>query len=307
MKTLSQDRLGQAKDFVLAQARAVDRALFEHHFENAPADGVWEALSAYRNDDGGFGHAIEPDLRLPDSSPTATTIAFHYLVETNATGDNEHVQAGIRYFLDTYDASVCGWRSTPAQVNDHPRAPWWNYDEAAADQYLRTLWANPSAEIVGYLHAYRDLVPAALLNEVTQKALSVLDERSSDIDGHDFLCYVRMAEHLPEPHREEVWRRLSDRATAAIATTPEEWQGYSIRPLWAVPKPTSPLMSVLQDAVSQHLDFEIDQQQPDGSWHPFWTWGQFEEEWETAKVEWQGQLTVKMLMCLDRFGRIAKS
>ena len=303
MKTLSQGQFAQAGGFVARQARAVDRALLEHHFDNAPADGVWEALRDYRNDDGGFGHAIEPDFRLPDSSPMATTVAFHYLVETDAARDNEHVQAGIRYFVETYDASVCGWHPTPPQVNDHPRAPWWNHDGDAADQYL----ANPSAEIVGYLHAYRDLVPATLLDEATEKALSVLETRSGDIEGHDFLCYVRMAEHLPEPQREEVWTRLSERATAAIATAPEQWQGYSIRPLWAVPKPTSPLMGVLRDAVSQHLDFEIEQQQPDGSWHPFWAWGQFEEDWETAKVEWQGQLSVTMLMCLDRFGRITKS
>ena len=307
MRTLPQDKFQQAREFVETQARAVDRALFRHHFDKAPAAGVCEALAAYQNDDGGFGHALEPDFRLPDSSALATTVAFQYFIETGTPSSNEHVQRGIRYLVETFDPSVCGWQSTPPQVNDYPRAPWWNYDEAGAGEYLRTGWANPSAEIVGYLHAYCDLAPAALLAEVTQKARSVLERRANEIEGHDYLCFVRMAEHVPEPHKGNVWGCLRKQARAAIATTPEQWQGYSIRPLWAVSEPTSPLMEVLGDAVSEHLDFEIDQQQADGSWYPFWTWGQFEREWETAKLEWQGQLTVKMLRCLDSFGRIAES
>jgi len=64
---------------VKAHARSLDRALFEHQFEGAPARNVWDALAAYRNMDGGFGRALEPDFRLPGSSPLATTIAFEYL------------------------------------------------------------------------------------------------------------------------------------------------------------------------------------------------------------------------------------
>ena len=37
----------------------------------------------------------------------------------------------------------------------------------------------------------------------------------------------------------------------------------------------------------------------------FWTWGRFDTEWAKAKVEWQGQLTVKLLRSLKAFGRIA--
>jgi hypothetical protein len=102
-----------------------------------------------------------------------------------------------------------------------------------------------------------------------------------------------------------VWEGLKKQAPVAVVTDPAQWTGYGVRPLWAVPEPGSPLRAVLDGPVQAHLDYEIDRQQPDGSWHPFWSWGRFDAEWELAKVAWQGQLTVKLLGSLKAFGRIA--
>ena len=38
-------------------------------FEGGPPDGVGDAVRAYRNGDGGIGHALEPDLRCTASQP----------------------------------------------------------------------------------------------------------------------------------------------------------------------------------------------------------------------------------------------
>jgi len=59
----------------------------------------------------------------------------------------------------------------------------------------------------------------------------------------------------------------------------------------------------LRDAVAAELDFEMDQQQAGGSWHPFWSWGQYEDVCPTARLEWQGNLTVDMLAAVVRFDR----
>ena len=125
------------------------------------------------------------------------------------------------------------------------------------------------------------------------------------LEGHDYLPFIELADAVPEPLCHSLWEGLKHQARAAIVTEPAQWTGYGIRPLWAVPEPSSPLMAVLRESVNAQLDFEIDRQQPDGAWHPFWSWGQFDVEWEVAKVEWQGQLTVKLLRSLKAFGRIA--
>jgi hypothetical protein len=139
---------------------------------------------------------------------------------------------------------------------------------------------------------------------VTDKALAVLDAQAESLGGHDFLTFIELAENLPAPLNATVRSRLKTRARAAIQTDPAQWTGYGVRPLWAVPHPHSPLMDVLGDAVQANLDFEIDQQQADGSWHPNWSWGRYETEWAIARRDWQGQITVKTLVALKAFGRI---
>ena len=73
---LQKARFESARGFVHERARPLDRALFSALFENGDAAAVSNALVAFRNEDGGFGNALEPDFRLPASSPMATSMAL---------------------------------------------------------------------------------------------------------------------------------------------------------------------------------------------------------------------------------------
>jgi hypothetical protein len=63
--------LPAARQFIFANARLLDRYRAAVLLDGAPADAVVQALRAYRNPDGGFGHALEPDVRTPHSETTA--------------------------------------------------------------------------------------------------------------------------------------------------------------------------------------------------------------------------------------------
>src|SRR3712207_3068135 len=76
-----------AERFVHANARLLDRHRLAVLLHGAPVDPVLAALHAYRNPDGGFGHALEPDVRAPGSEPAATLHAFDVLDEVGALGD----------------------------------------------------------------------------------------------------------------------------------------------------------------------------------------------------------------------------
>jgi len=304
MKILTAENFNRAREFVNTKARPVDKALFAYTFGKGEPDAVWDAIDEFSNQDGGFGHGMEPDCRLPASSVLGTITAFPYLIQTNAPADHPLVRAGIQYLIDAYDHHLKGWHMLPPEVNEHPRASWWNYDPEKAGKDLLEHWSNPSAAVVANLHRYSESVPSDLLQEVTGRAMSILEAISGKFEGNDYLPFIELAEALSEPRSTIVWEGLKRHARAAIVTDPTKWTDYNIRPLWAVPEPASPLMEVLAGSAHAHLDFEIDRQQPDGSWHPFWSWGQFEAEWEVAKVEWQGQLTVKLLRSLKAFGWI---
>src|ERR1700730_17230051 len=67
-----------AADF-LAGARVLDRRGFERLFSGGQAKPVRDAVAAYRNADGGFGHALEPDLRTAASQPAAVEMALRIM------------------------------------------------------------------------------------------------------------------------------------------------------------------------------------------------------------------------------------
>src|SRR5712691_8189695 len=96
----------------VANARVLDRRRFQRLFEDGPAAPVRDALAAYRNDDGGFGHALEPDCRAPGSQPAAADMALRILNEANAWDENL-----VR--------GACGWLAAvaPAEGGVRPGRP----------------------------------------------------------------------------------------------------------------------------------------------------------------------------------------
>ena len=70
-----------AAAFIAANARVIDRRRFERLFAGGAAQPVRDAVAAYRNDDGGFGHALEPDCRAPGSQALAVEMALRILDE----------------------------------------------------------------------------------------------------------------------------------------------------------------------------------------------------------------------------------
>ena len=115
--------LDAAERFIWTNARLIERHRFAHLFKGAPPEPVVEAVRPYQNPDGGFGNALEPDLRTPTSQPIAVNSALEDLDEAGAFGDPmveracdwlvtiRHPDGGVPFVLPT--------------AAPHPRAPWW--------------------------------------------------------------------------------------------------------------------------------------------------------------------------------------
>ena len=123
MKQLTTEAFARARQFLKTQVRPLERALFEHHFEGAPAVSALAELAAFQNPDGGFGRALEPDLRTPSSSVLATGIALRLLLELGCDDDHLLVQQAIHWLLNAYDPMERVWRAVPRDANEHPHAP----------------------------------------------------------------------------------------------------------------------------------------------------------------------------------------
>jgi hypothetical protein len=189
---LSMGAQDRAVAFIRSKARPLEQALYAFHFENAGPDGVLDSLAAFQNPDGGFGHGLEPDLTLPDSSVICTTRGLQTLAEIGASPDRPAVKSGVRYLLETYDAKRKVWEIVPPSVNEYPRADWWDYTPDQEMQWGGYL-ANPRAEVLGCLLGYQTHVPPVFLKELTSEVLSSL-ERSlgKKPNMHDLNCYLTL-------------------------------------------------------------------------------------------------------------------
>lgn len=305
MKTLSRASFQNAISFIREKGRDLDRALLAYHFEDGTADDVLTALAVYQNDDGGFGHGLEPDLRTPASSVIATTVAFQIFRSLQVPADHPMVSAGIGYLLNAYDESRQVWPIIPPEVEDAPHAPWWDY--ASSEAGFGGFLVNPRVEIVGYSHDYRALVPADLLESVTTAVFTHLDSLPDEMEMHDLICFVSLAETeaLPQELKDRIWTKLAIAAEQSVAREPEQLTGYVLKPLYVVSSPEAPLAEQFVAEVAMNLDFEIEQQGADGAWSPNFSWGdQHPEAWEIAKREWQARITLKNLRVLRDFNRI---
>jgi hypothetical protein len=306
---LTRERFDAARRFVLAHARPLDRALFLHLFEGADARDVTEALRAFRNEDGGFGRALEPDIRLPDSSVTATTVALQYLRDARADAGDPLVRGAIAFLVARFDPALGGWPPVPARVTEHPHAPWWRPPSGGPRASLHL-----DAEVVGCLYEHRARVDPGFLAARSEAVRSALARRDVALGSYTALGLQRLAAAVPAALREEIFAALCDEVPATIDPDPERW-GHDFQPFWLLVEGRTPLTEKLAPAIDRSLEREIARPAEDGSWPPRWSWsafprrpgyaaGDFASAWRQARREWAGEQTVRTLRALREAGRL---
>ena len=309
MPRLTTERYLQARAFLNDRARELELTIFEHDFQSAPAWPVLDALAAFQNEDGGFGHGLEPDSRAPDSGALATSVALRTLVEVGAPASHPMVHAVAGYLENSFERDSAVWRIVPLQAEEHPHAPWWTLD--GLETRFNGYKLNPKAEIVAQLRnlaapvdrGWLDAQVAALVAEVEKAA-----DEPGGLEMHDLIGAVRLleAQGLPRELRLPLQRNLAELATTGLAAAAE---GYGLRALDLAPRPDSALADVLADSVVVELDRLIATQQADGAWWPQWDWGaepdsDTDKAWRAAKVEWAGIITLRNLRILNAHGLV---
>jgi len=119
------------RKWIYRNARPVDLARWQFHFENGTTENVLNALSAYQNEDGGFAHAYEPDFWNPNSTGLQTWFAIELLWEIKAHDSRHPLIQGILRYLECEASGFMEnkWVSELESTNDYPHAPWWHWRE----------------------------------------------------------------------------------------------------------------------------------------------------------------------------------
>ncbi|AEI39339.1 hypothetical protein KCX80_03555 [Paenibacillus mucilaginosus] len=286
------------RGYMRMKARPLERALFAYEFEGGPASEVIAALGAYRNEDGGFGRGLEPDIRCRASSVLATTVALQHLALLPKQDGEELIRGALGYLTAVYDPHLPGWEKVPPAVHSAPRAPWWDYRAPGTD------WGNPNAEIAGYFKAYEEwAVSSEWVDGLVEQAVRHLNENSTLDEFHELLCYLRMAERVPLAVQARMSGKLGEMVERCTVKEPQGWEGYGLQPVGAAPTPQSPYYERFADVLPANLDWLLDRQTEEGAWEPAWSWGRDEDEWAAAREEWKSVITLNNLRILRAYGR----
>jgi hypothetical protein len=283
------DRFAAARAFLYREARVVEQRLFAALFEGAPAAGVVDAVLAYRNADGGFGHGLEPDKRCPDSQPLDVAFALDTLAAAGAREPDIALRACD--FLESVAEPSGAVPIVLPSVAAYPLAEHWG------DGVFPAGFA-PAASIAGRCHELG--IEHPWLARATEFCFAELEREPSD-DAHALREGLTFLEHAPDRERAE---RLFPRIVEALGTA--RWfrrdpasEEYGLTPLHFAPRPDAPLRPfIADDELAAHLDRLESDQQPDGGWPLRWT-----PPSAASTLEWRGIQTLWAIRVRVAYGR----
>lgn len=278
--------LDAARRFLYDDARVLERHQAAVLLDAAPTEPALAALRAYRTADGGWGHALEPDLRGPDSQVSAAMSALGVLDAIGASHD-PLVDETVDWLqgVTLADGSVPHVLPSAAA---YPRAPWMEPNDAGFLTFVLAahLWS------LGAQHAWLDAATAWCWRQVEEK----------DLAGYEAVFALHFVDAVPDPERAaravqrfRPW--LSADGTLAI---PGGVDGEHVTPIELSPRPGVSSRALFSDElIGAGLDALESEQLEDGGWDfhfLHWSPGQI--------VEWRGIVTLSALQTLRANGRL---
>lgn len=272
--------LKKARDFVYSSGALWERSIFGFLFEDRALAHVHQALLAHKNPDHGWGHALEHDVRTPDSNP----IALEFLLTVLRISG---LPAGS--LLDKTATWVeanrnpDGTLKPPASFFDYPHAPWWG--ELGV--------APPADSIVGNLSRLKCSTPSLdettaqwVINNRTPEKIRANEWLFMAYHFHDYFFGVKDFPDL------EIYRAATIQNIADCAAKMPEQQYYVL--LQFAPAPDTFVAQAVPDTlINRSLDYVASTQRDDGGWND-----------EHNLSQWFPWTTITNLLALRNYGRL---
>ncbi|MGO1992080.1 MAG: hypothetical protein ACTH2Y_09670 [Corynebacterium sp.] len=287
-----------ATTFMAAHARALDRRRFEVLTTGTGHTAVLGALEAYRNDDGGYGWGLEPDLRAPESQPVGALHALEALVSC-APARSPHLEALLDWLASVTLAD--GGLPFALPVADPTRcAPFW----AQADPQESSVQITAAVAAQAHLLARTDARVSGhpWLRTATRYCLEAIDALA-DMQDPPFAYVLSFSLQLLDaldvaeyPDSPALLDRLSRfvPADGKVPVVAEGASDESLNLLDFAPFPGRPVRRLL-DAAAVEADLErlAGAQCADGGWPV-----DFASYSPAAALEWRGHATVRAVEVL---------
>jgi len=284
------------RNWIHRNARPLDLARWAFHFENGDSDEVIRMLSFYQNEDGGFGHALEPDSWNPHSTPITTNTAAEILREIgHKNRKHPMIVEMLKYLESTHGKIGHKWLFSLPENNLHPHAPWWE----AADEGTMTKF-NPTASLLRFILDFGDYqsdLYMLALNEIENIKKEFIEAVEPSM--HDLICLECVRDYLDE-------ERLNNLEEETIVKDLRNWEGYACKPSAFIKKVNHPLLkhSDLKELFFIELDTIENSLLSEGYWEISWQWDSYPEEFAISRNWWRADLIIKNLLLLKSFDRL---
>jgi hypothetical protein len=270
----------KARDYVYSTGVLWEKALFGYLFEGRSLDHLHQCLLCYKNPDNGWGHALEHDIKTPDSHVAALEFLLAACVRDLdiPLGNLLEGTAGWLERQRNEDGSL----NNPDSLRDYPAEPWW------------IEWNGQKApdSVVGNLKKVGKSTPS--LEESTRKwaqtNLTLEKVQSND--------WIAMAYHALDyymnidsfPDLQTYRQAVIDNIRTCAEKMPE--RQYAVL-LQFAPTPDSTIALAMPQLVTRSLDYVQDTQRDDGGWAD-----------EHNMKHWQPYITTMILWALKRHNRL---
>jgi hypothetical protein len=284
--------LTRAGEFLSKNARVLERRRFSYLFGGGSNRAALSALEAYENADGGFGHALEPDLRGPESEPVPVWTALGLLDELN--GFSPARIARILPYLESIEGRGGGVPFVLPEATRSPHAPWWESRPGKPKASI-----NPTAGIAALLCKHR--VSAPWLDRAETWCWAQL-ARWNEVNPYELRVVLSFLDYVPDRSRAtKLMDRLRPRiVNSGVVELQVRAKADVFRPLDFSPTPGLLSRTLFaEEDISRNLDVIERSQEKDGGWDihfPIWT--------PITRFEWRGWQTLEMLKVLRGNGRL---
>jgi hypothetical protein len=279
--------------FVATHGRVLEWRRLRFLLGDCSAAEVLAALDAYRNSDGGYGWALEPDLRSATSQPVAAMQALEVLADIGDTTSSRPVE--ICDWLTDHTLPDGGVPFALPYDDKEGSAPHWLSADSLTSSLMMTAQLAAQAHRIAGHRA--DVAGHPWLVAATAYCVAAIDRVTAAPHAYELMFALRFLDAAAN----RVPRRLIDRLVQYVATDgPTPVSGGTADEVMHLidftPYADGPVRAAFPEkAVEADLNRLAGEQRPDGGWTVT-----FDSYGPAAALEWRGYTTVQAVATLKR-------
>lgn len=260
----------QVSRWMHRNARELDLKLWNCLFENGEAIEVADALLAYQNEDGGFGHGLDPDNWNENSLSYAVSYAIETLDMVGFHDKNHPVIQGICKYLN--ETGMDNWNFTVPTNEGYPHASFYNHEETYNKVERIGVVLSLSTFVIRYMQD-------TLLYQEVQKSLEswislIYQDKLGDMGPSG---YIRLVEAMKEKEikgfdYEKLQNRLIEIVNQTMQKDEKQWEQYGYRPSDFIKSKDSIFIEGNMEAIEKECEYLIRTLPKNDVWPVSWCW-----------------------------------